>query len=111
MTTSRPARSLAVCLISASASLLAPAVAAAEDESPPLSIYGFARLDVLLDDSRMSSLEDPAYVMREPADGQLESELTMTPRLSRVGLSIDRWEIKDDRVFGEGKVEIDFARG
>ena len=100
---------LAACLISAS--LLAPAVAAAEDESPPLSIYGFARLDVLVDDSRMSSLEDPAYVMREPAGGQLESELTMTPRLSRVGLSIDRWEIKDDRVFGEGKVEIDFAGG
>jgi hypothetical protein len=109
MTTSGPARSLAACLISAS--ILAPAVAAAEDESPPLSIYGFARLDVLLDDSRMSSLEDPSYVMREPADGQLESELTMTPRLSRVGLSIDRWEIKDDRVFGEGKVEIDFAGG
>lgn len=109
MTTSGPARTLAACLISAS--LLAPAVAAAEDESPPLSIYGFARLDVLVDDSRMSSLEDPAFVMREPAGGQLESELTMTPRLSRVGLSIDRWEIKDDRVFGEGKVEIDFAGG
>jgi len=102
-------RPLSACLISAS--ILAPAVAAAEDESPPLSIYGFARLDVLVNDSRMSSLEDPAFVMREPADGQLESELTMTPRLSRVGLSIDRWEIKDDRVFGEGKVEIDFAGG
>jgi len=91
--------------------LAAPGVAAAEDESPPLSIYGFARLDVLANDSRMSSLEDPAYVMREPAGGQLESGLTMTPRLSRVGLSIDRWDIKDDRVFGEGKVEIDFAGG
>jgi len=102
-------RPLAACLISAS--ILAPAVATAEDESPPLSIYGFARLDVLLNDSRMSSLEDPSFVMREPAGGQLESELTMTPRLSRVGLSIDRWEIKDDRVFGEGKLEIDFAGG
>jgi hypothetical protein len=102
-------RPFAACLISAS--ILAPAVAAAEDESPPLSIYGFARLDVLLNDSRMSSLDDPSYVMNEPAGGQLESELTMTPRLSRVGLSIDRWEIKDDRIFGEGKVEIDFAGG
>jgi hypothetical protein len=110
-TSQGPRWRLAACLISASAALLLPAVAAAEDESPPLSIYGFARLDVLLNDSRMSSLEDPAYVMREPAQGQLESELTMTPRLSRVGLSIDRWEIKDDRVFGEGKVEIDFAGG
>ena len=98
---------LATCLLAAS--LLSPAIAAAEDESPPLSIYGFARLDVLVNDSRMSSLEDPAFVMNEPADGRLDGELTMTPRLSRVGLSIDRWEIKDDRVFGEGKVEIDFA--
>jgi len=104
-----PIRPLAACLISAS--LLVPAVAAAEDESPPLSIYGFARLDVLVNDSRMSSLEDPSFVMNEPADGQLDGGLTMTPRLSRIGLSIDRWEIKDDRVFGEGKVEIDFAGG
>jgi hypothetical protein len=102
-------RPFAACLISAS--ILAPAVAAAEDESPPLSIYGFARLDVLMNDSRMSSLDDPLFVMNEPAGGQLESELTMTPRLSRIGLSIDRWEIKDDRVFGEGKLEIDFAGG
>jgi hypothetical protein len=49
--------------------------------------------------------------MNEPAGGQLESELTMTPRLSRLGLSIDRWDIKDDRIFGEGKLEIDFAGG
>ncbi|HWO22536.1 MAG TPA: hypothetical protein VNO30_27445 [Kofleriaceae bacterium] len=102
-------RPFAACLISAS--VLAPAVAAAEDESPPLSIYGFARLDVLLNDSRMSSLADPSYVMNEPSSGQLDSELTMTPRLSRVGLSIDRWDIKDDKITGEGKVEIDFAGG
>jgi hypothetical protein len=102
-------RPFAACLISAS--VLAPAVAAAEDESPPLSIYGFARLDVLLNDSRMSSVDDPSYVMNEPSGGQLDSELTMTPRLSRVGLSIDRWDIKDDKIFGEGKVEIDFAGG
>jgi hypothetical protein len=102
-------RPLAACLVSAS--ILAPAVAAAEDESPPLSIYGFARLDVLVNDSKMSSLDDPSYVMAEPAGGRFESELTMTPRLSRVGLSIDRWDIKGDRIFGEGKVEIDFAGG
>ncbi|HWU91398.1 MAG TPA: hypothetical protein VN253_29225 [Kofleriaceae bacterium] len=107
--TRRLLRSLASCLVAAQ--LLGPAIAAAEDESPPLSIYGFARLDILANDSKMSSLEDPAYVMREPQAGQLDGELTMTPRLSRIGLSIDRWEIKDDRVFGEGKVEIDFGGG
>lgn len=107
--TSRLLRPLASCLVAAS--LLAPAIAAAEDESPPLSVYGFARLDVMVDDSRMSDLEAPSYVMREPANGQLESELTMTPRLSRIGISIDRWEIKDNRVYGDGKVEVDFAGG
>lgn len=106
--TSRLPRPLVSCLV---ASILSPAIAAAEDESPPLSIYGFARLDVLINDSKMSSLEDPAYVLGEPANGQIDSELTMTPRLSRIGLSIDRWEVKDNRVFGEGKVEIDFAGG
>jgi hypothetical protein len=104
-----PLRPIAVCF--ASASILAPAAATAEDESPPLSIYGFARLDLLINDSRMSSLDDPSFVMNEPAGGQLESELTMTPRLSRVGLTLDRWNINDDRLYGEGKLEIDFAGG
>jgi hypothetical protein len=92
------------------ASLLEPAVAAAEDESPPLSIYGFARLDVLADDSRMSDIHQPLYVMREPGGGAFDGELTMTPRLSRVGLGIDEWELDDnDELKGEGKLEIDFG--
>lgn len=106
---SRLPRPLLSCLLAAP--LLVPALAAADDEAPPLSVYGFARLDVLVNDSRMSSLEQPAYVMREPETGHLDSELTMTPRLSRIGISIDRWDIKDDRLFGEGKVEVDFAGG
>lgn len=91
--------------------LVVPSAALAEDESPPLSIYGFARLDVLVNDSRMSSLEDPLFVDREPETGRFDSELTMTPRLSRIGLSIDRWQLVDDAVTGEGKLEIDFAGG
>ena len=92
------------------ASLLTPAIAAAEDESPPLSIYGFARLDVLADDSRMSDINQPLYVMREPGNGAFDGELTMTPRLSRVGLGIDEWALDDDdEMKGEGKLEIDFG--
>jgi hypothetical protein len=92
------------------ASLLAPTVASAEDESPPLSIYGFARLDVLADDSRMSDIHQPLFVMREPGGGAFDGELTMTPRLSRVGLGIDEWELDDDdELKGEGKLEIDFG--
>jgi len=97
--------------------LLVPAVlflsapALADDDTPPLSIYGFARLDVLANDSRMSSLDQATFVEREPSDGQLDSALTMTPRLSRLGLSIDEWNIKDDKLTGEGKLEIDFGGG
>ena len=91
-------------------SLVSPAVASAEDEAPPLSIYGFARLDVLADDSRMSDIHQPLFVMREPGGGAFDGELTMTPRLSRVGLGIDEWELDDDdKLKGEGKLEIDFG--
>src|SRR5687768_13521994 len=85
-------------------------VAHVEDESPPLSIYGFARLDVLADDSRMSDIHQPLYVMPEPPNGAFDGELTMTPRMSRFGLSIDEWALDDDGdVKGEGKLEIDFG--
>lgn len=90
----------------------APQLAHAEDEAPPLSIYGTARLDVLADDSRMSDLVQPLFVLREPSTGKLDGELTMTPRQSRVGLGIDAWEL-DERghMIGEGKLEIDFGGG
>jgi hypothetical protein len=88
-----------------------PATASADDDAPPLSIYGFARLDAILDDSRMSNVTTPDFVALEPAEGQLDSELVMTPRLSRVGLSIDKWELKGEKITGEGKLEIDFAGG
>lgn len=91
---------------------VAPSIAHAEDESPPLSIYGFARLDVLADDSRMSDIHQPLYVMPEPSTGAFDGELTMTPRMSRFGLSIDEWDLDDDGdVKGEGKLEIDFGGG
>src|SRR5438477_6874218 len=96
---------IALCMLALSAS---PALA--EDEAPPVSIYGFARLDVLANDSRMSSLEQPTFVQSEPSGGQLDGAMTMTPRLSRVGLSIDPWQLA--RHFtGEGKLEIDFGGG
>ena len=81
----------------------------ADGEAPPLSIYGFARLDVLGGDARMSDGEQPQYVM--PAMEGGDGELTMTPRLSRFGLSIDEWNLRGDEVRGEGKIEIDFGGG
>ncbi|MGN6103565.1 MAG: hypothetical protein ACTHU0_00430 [Kofleriaceae bacterium] len=94
------------CLLAGSSQL-----AHADDETPPLSVYGFARLDLLVNDSRMSAVDDPTFVLREPAAGQIDSELTMTPRLSRVGLSIEDWNIHRSVFRGEGKLEIDFAGG
>ncbi|CAN5751942.1 hypothetical protein BH11MYX3_BH11MYX3_38370 [soil metagenome] len=92
---------------------LLPATALAdEDEAPPLSIYGSARLDILADDSRMSDIHAPLFVEHEPSDGRLDGELTMTPRLSQVGLGIDEWQLdQNGKYMGEGKLEIDFGGG
>lgn len=96
--------------LAALGSVIDPPAARADDELPPLSIYGAARLDVLADDSRMSDIAQPMYVMLEGTHGKTDPELTMTPRLSRVGLSIDSWRVADG-VTGEGKLEVDFAGG
>ena len=102
-----------VSIAASVAALLVSSTAHAEDgQSPPLSIYGFARLDVLADSARMSDIAQPQWVLTTPPDGPATSEATMTPRLSRVGLSIDKWDLTNDSVFtGEGKLEVDFAGG
>jgi hypothetical protein len=100
---------LAVLALSGLAALvLCTATARADDELPPLSIYGFARLDVLADDARMSDIAQPRYVM--PGTPSSGGELTMTPRLSRVGLAIEPWRLAN-HISGEGRLEVDFAGG
>src|SRR5205814_1754458 len=42
--------------------------------------------------------------------GHTDAELTMTPRLSRVGLGIESWDLRSG-VTGEGKLEVAFAGG
>jgi len=100
-----PRSRLAVLALSA---VLLPTAARA-DELPPLSIYGFARLDVLVDDARMSDVAQPTFVMPGTAASR-GGELAMTPRLSRVGLGIDTWQLANDMT-GDGKLEVDFAGG
>ena len=88
------------------------AASADEDEAPPLSIYGSARLDILADDSRMSNIHAPLFVEQEPSGGRTNGELTMTPRLSQIGLGIDEWQLDErGRYMGEGKLEVDFGGG
>lgn len=90
---------------------LVPARALAEDEAPPLSIYGAARLDILADSARMDDIHSSLFVEKDGA-GATDGELTMTPRLSQIGLGIDQWELDDrGRYVGEGKLEIDFGGG
>ncbi len=92
--------------------LVPTAALADEDEAPPLSVYGSARLDILADDSRMSDIHAPLFVENEPSDGRFDGELTMTPRLSQVGLGIDEWQLdQNGKYMGEGKLEIDFGGG
>jgi hypothetical protein len=86
---------------------LAPAFAVADDGgAPALSIDGFARLDALANFGRLSSIDQPLFV--EQLAIVPEHQLTMTPRLSRVGLSIDRWDLAH-HLSAEGRLEIDFA--
>ena len=98
-------RPLAACLISAS--VLAPAIAAAEDESPPLSIYGFARLDVLLNASYNKDLgklfnnpNDPtlATPQRETSSiaGGVRGDFTMSRNMTS-GMELGYTRSRDEK--------------
>ena len=80
----------------------------ADDDYPPVSIYGMVRLDAIVNDSTMSDARAPYWVEREP--GRSDAELTVSPRLSRIGLSLDEWEL-NHRWSGAGLLEVDFAGG
>ena len=85
--------------------LFSPAVSLADDDRPPLSIYGFARLDYIADDSTMSNVDRPFFVESEPADDN--SEVSLHPRLSQLGLSLDEWSLRGP-LRGRGLLEVDF---
>ena len=84
------------------------APAAADDDYPPLSIYGMVRLDAIVDDSTMSDARAPMWVEREP--GGSDGEMTVHPRLSRLGVALEPWEVSD-HWSGTGQLEVDFAGG
>jgi hypothetical protein len=86
-----------------------PLTAAADDDGPPLSVYGFARLDFIVDDSRMSDAQTPFFVEPE-ADDPDNAEMSLHPRLSRIGLTVDEYELADD-LEAEGRLEVDFQNG
>jgi len=91
------------------------------EEGSSLDFYGFVRLDAMFDDSRTNDPSIPFIVLSEdaspPAGAPLtrfakadESEFTLSPRLTRVGMTF----ASDDLINGigdpklTGKVETDF---
>ncbi|HEX4418084.1 MAG TPA: hypothetical protein VH165_09320 [Kofleriaceae bacterium] len=80
------------------------------DDLPPLSIYGFARLDAIADTAQMSDIAQARFVLPRDPTAHDDGELTLTPRLSRIGLGIDAWELTPG-ITSDGKVEVDFAGG
>lgn len=106
----------------------APVAQAAKEEPAPtwkelmpsgsrFKLYGFARLDIQYDDSRPNNTqtigwilsEDPAAPAGVGAGGSNKNDLTMHPRLTRVGLDFTGGNVAglgDAAV--TGKVEIDF---
>lgn len=91
-----------------SLAVFSPAAALADDQ-PPLSIYGFARLDYIVDDSTMSNVDRPFFVESEPGDND-NSEVSLHPRLTQLGLSLDEWALRGP-LRGEGRLEVDFQGG
>lgn len=84
-----------------------PAHAQTASDGPTVDLHGFVRLDVIFDDSRMQNPQFPFFVLSEP-DGS-DPELTIHPRLTRVGL--DAEQRLEDTVDVAGKIEIDFQAG
>lgn len=76
--------------------------------------YGFARLDLIYDDSRPNALQTPTFIESEdPAAGpEDEDSLTVHPRLSRFGVELTGpvLEALGGARLG-GKLEIDFQNG
>ena len=74
------------------------------------TIYGFVRFDAVIDDSRMQSHQFGFWVKPEPPDAEDDGNLTMYPRLTRLGVRFK--PVKLDEVSTiSGLVEVDFQNG
>jgi hypothetical protein len=101
----------------------ASALAQGGGQSPPtvirtiggseIDIYGFVRIDVIFDDSRVNSFQAPSLILSEPDGTPSQSNLTIHPRLTRFGMNFTAPETLD--TIGEaeltGRIEVDFQNG
>jgi hypothetical protein len=80
-------------------------------------LYGFARLDMIYDDSRPNNTQTIGWILSEDptapppigAGGNNKEDFTMHPRLSRLGVDFDGGKL--DALGGPaitGKIEVDF---
>lgn len=88
-------------------SLLLTHTAFAQD-TPKFQPYGFVRLDVIFDDSRLSHPQFPSYVQSEITGS--DGSMTIHPRLTRLGVKIAKQEISSS-ISASGQIEIDFQNG
>ena len=93
------AAALAACLSTS------PALA----EKPALSLYGFIRLDIIVDSQPTDRVQEPMYVL-SATDPPQSGSFSLHPRASRIGLTVDDWSPVGN-LDSEGRLEVDLMGG
>lgn len=97
-------------LMASAASAQTPATPVqAEGNSSALTFYGFARLDIIVDDSRPNSFQAPTFIRSESPGAENRGNFTMHPRLTRFGVNYRAPQADGPAV--TGRVEFDFQNG
>jgi hypothetical protein len=87
-----------------------PPAVQAETNKSAVTFYGFARLDLIFDDSRVNSFQSPTLVRPEPEGAENRGNFTMHPRLTRFGVNYGA-PSSDTGPVVSGRLEIDFQNG
>lgn len=77
-----------------------------------VQFYGFVRQDVIFDDSRPDAFQTPLFILSEPDGASNLENLTMHPRLTRLGVDVSGPVL--DSLAGarvSGRFELDFQNG
>ena len=72
--------------------------------------YGFVRFDAVFDDSKLSHHQYPNWVKSEPPGAEDNGNLTIHPRLTRVGARFAPVELDENSEIS-GVIEADFQNG
>ena len=75
-----------------------------------LTPYGFVRFDAVLDDSKLNHHQYPNWVLPEAPDAENEGNLTIYPRLTRLGAKLAPVDLGGGSEIS-GVIETDFQNG